>query len=599
MFKRYLPEIIFVISLWVVALIVKYYQIIIDNFDLADFSSFSVKFFLIAFSIYLLLRNFLTLLNLRPTNLVKLPLFRIPSVNNWLDLLVIKKLFLVKAKIPLARWQKLVEYSKTIPLEKPTILADSIQVTSNVINNKNIQGVMIEWIFFDQLPINISHCLIYIPDADMTFAMQLQELRKLTTEAEIVLLLSNPEPTKVDIELQAYCAIKTNNYVFITSEQQTEWLLSNNPQDILLSLLIKQLPFTRFSPYQTHGGITKPQSFYGRDGILTKIINREKQNFLITGGRQLGKTSILKAVQRSFHKNNKAICHYISLRDHRITERLAMQFRLPMVSTLDEIIIYIIKNYTNKKLTILIDEADLFIAYEQQTGYKQLSALRSLTDEGNCKFIIAGFWDLYSAVILYYQSPIKNFGEVIAIGGLEREAAYNLIIQPISKLNVSFSSPDLVEKIVDYTGQRANLIAIICQETLFQLNEGEKVITPQHLQQALESVSIKEALSGWQRLTHNELDSKIDRIIIYHTVCVDYTDLQSLLDLLNPFEIKSTLTLLQDSLTRLTLAYILQLKKDKYSFIVPLFKQQFCKKEVELLLKQELKAFDDKYDVNV
>src|SRR5690606_32619022 len=242
---------------------------------------------------------------------------------------------------------------------------------------------------------------------------------------------------------------------------------------VLLRLLAAQLRITRISPYQTRGGITREGSFFGRAQPLARVVGREPANSLVVGGRQLGKSSLLKAVQRRLQGHPHTVCHYVSLRDHRLAPRMALQFGLAAGTPLEAIVDHLQAEYAGKRLVLLIDEADLFFRDEAGNGYPQLSALRAFSEEGRCWFMLAGFWDLYATAVLDYQSPLRNFGEVLAIGGLERAACRELATEPLRKLRLGFASDTLVEKLVDASGQRANLVAILCQECLEALQPGE------------------------------------------------------------------------------------------------------------------------------
>jgi len=66
----------------------------------------------------------------------------------------------------------------------------------------------------------------------------------------------------------------------------------------LANLLASQLTLTQLSPYQLGGGVNREAIFFGRQEIIAHIINRDPANYLVVGGRQLGKSSLLKALGR-------------------------------------------------------------------------------------------------------------------------------------------------------------------------------------------------------------------------------------------------------------------------------------------------------------
>src|SRR5690606_38494723 len=113
--------------------------------------------------------------------------------------------------------------------------------------------------------------------------------------------------------------------------------------------------------------------------------------------------------------------------------RLALQFGLNASTSLEAVIEHIARAHTGKRVFLLIDEADQFIRAESQAGYAQLTSLRALSEEGRCWFMLAGFWDLYATAVLDYQSPLRNFGEVVTIGALEPDACRDLARVPLAR----------------------------------------------------------------------------------------------------------------------------------------------------------------------
>src|SRR5690606_24793038 len=109
----------------------------------------------------------------------------------------------------------------------------------------------------------------------------------------------------------------------------TRWLLAADPAadptDVLVRTLARQLHVSRISPYQTRGGVSRPSSFFGRESLLARVVNREPGNYVLVGGRQLGKTSLMKAIQRRFDDHPRVRCHYLALRDHRLAARIASE----------------------------------------------------------------------------------------------------------------------------------------------------------------------------------------------------------------------------------------------------------------------------------
>jgi hypothetical protein len=162
-----------------------------------------------------------------------------------------------------------------------------------------------------------------------------------------------------------------------------------------------------------------------------------------------------------------------------------------------------------------------------------LDALRRMSEEGHCHFILAGFWELYEHAVLDYQSPLKNFAEIVQIGELETVACRQLATLPMQNMRLEYASPDLVDQLLEATGQRANLMAIACDQILKQLKADQRIIEADDLQRALYSDKTFYALKGWGTMTDDKQACRLDRIVVYATVHKDRFDLTELVEILN------------------------------------------------------------------
>lgn len=529
---------------------------------------------------------------LRPARLRRTPLARLPQIDRLLRWLRRLEATLLAADIRMVDWRRAVLCAQATGAEHaPALaraLAERVSARCQPSSDWALPGQVFEWQFPPDLPVSLDRCMVFVPTPGIDEATVLRQLRAAQTGSDVLLILSGHSVDTPWPLLRAHADDRANLHVMVDSASQTEWLIGGEALQVLLRLLAAQLRITRISPYQTRGGVTREGAFFGRAQLLARVINREPANYLVVGGRQLGKSSLLKAVQRRMQGHPHTVCHYVSLRDHRLAPRMALQFGLPADTPLEAIVDHLQSQYQGKRLVLLIDEADLFFRDESHNGYAQLSTLRALSEEGRCWFMLAGFWDLYATAVLDYQSPLRNFGEVLAIGGLERAACRELATEPLRRLRLGFDNEKLVDRLIDASGQRANLVAILCQECLEALAPGERVIEARHLTQALASQAVQDALAGWGRLSHDEAACRLDRIAVYHTAQAGQTSLVALAQLLHSHGITADAQALRQSLARLQLAYVLRKKDADYRFAIPLLQDQFEPAEVELLLHQEL-----------
>lgn len=536
-------------------------------------------------ALYLLLSHPLILpIQRQPARLLRVPFGQLPQVDRILGLLGRRKTVLQLAGVLPSDWQAALDYSASMPGSRAQRLAQRLGARWQPASGWNLPGSVCEWQFADDLPVGLDRCLVFEAETGVSADALLYQLRALQTGLDVMLVLDAGD----DAGLFEHCQDHANLMVLLDSTTQTELLLARKPADVLLARLAAQLRLTRISPYQTRGGVARAGAFFGRTQVLGRILNREPSNYLVVGGRQLGKSSLLKAVQRRLQGHPQMVCHYVSLRDQRLAPRLALQFGLDAGTSLEGVVEHIAQAHAGKRVFLLIDEADQFFRAESQDGYRQLMTLRALSEEGRCWFMLAGFWDLYATAVLDYQSPLRNFGEVVSIGALEPEACRELAQVPLQRLRLTFADKGVVEQLVTASGQRANLVAIICQECLEALKPGERVISKQHLDRALASQAVQDALAGWGRLSSDDLENRLDRCIVYYVACHGGARLGDLVQLFQQQAIALDVERLRQAFARLVLAFVIKADGPRYVFCIPLFAAQFEPSELSMLLRREL-----------
>ncbi|MBL8298928.1 MAG: ATP-binding protein [Rhodanobacteraceae bacterium] len=521
-----------------------------------------------------------------PARLRRMPLAQLPRIDTALGWLYRREATLAAAGVELADWREALRYPRLPPDTRAAALALRVGARCAASGAWSLPGNVYEWIFSNEMPVSLERCLVWLPGDETDGAQLARLLRPLQSGADVMLVLA--PSAAAETALRGICADRGNLFVCIAQETQTAWLLARDALPVLLRAMAQQLRLARISPYQTRGGIARASSFFGRASLLARVVQREPQNYLLIGGRQLGKTSLMKAIERRLREHPLIACVYVVLRDHRLLPRLAAQSGLALDSDLETIVAELKRQHAGKRLLLLIDEADPFFRADAARDYAELAAMRALSEEGSCHFLLAGFWDLYAAAALDYQSPLRNFGEVISVGGLEPEACRELASVPLAVLNLRFAEAALVERLVAHSGRRANLVAILCQECLEGLDQGCNVIEAVDVDRALASQAVLDALAGWGRLSHDERASRLDRIVVYRVAAQGHTTLADMVNLLRSHAAIDVETL-RRSFSRLQLAYVLEREGEQFRYAVPLFARQFEPAEIPVLLAEELR----------
>jgi hypothetical protein len=529
-----------------------------------------------------------------PRRLRRLPLSTLPGMDRRLRLLRRLDTSLAAADVASEDWREAVSFVAANPSRRAEILALRIGASSVATDSGGLPGTLFVWSLSNELPVALDQMLVLLIDPAIPPRQLVRHLRAKSTGQDVLMVVS--PNVRSDASLLAFASDPGNLCVAIDQSSLSDWLLNPLPADVLISVLARQLKITRISPYQTRGGVTRSSVFFGREQLLARVINREPGNYLLVGGRQLGKTSLMKAIERCFESHPRVRCLYLSMRDHRLAPRLAQAASLPLETPLEFALRHLAGQGVRQRLLLLLDETDLFLRDEARNGYPQLAQLRALSEEGLCHFMLAGFWDLYEAIALDFASPIRNFGEVIRLGALEADACAALATEPLARLGVRFESVSLVESIVNACGQRANLVAMVCQSALESLDRGERIITSSLTERALRSDFIGDALAGWSRLSPEPQACALDRAIVYRVAQRSLRGESGLtiagwLEELDNAGARVPSEAVRRAFSRLQLAYVL-LRDDEaeqWRFAVPQQTRQFEAGEVDALLERELR----------
>jgi hypothetical protein len=492
-------------------------------------------------------------------------------------------------------WSAALGFARLPAAERAQRLALRIGAHSQASAGWPLPGGVFEWALPGDLPLALERLLVWLPTPELGPRALVEHLRALSTGQDVLLTVS--PSAAANSSLQAYASDPANLCLALDTATLGEWLLHPEPATVLVNLAARQLRVSRISPYQTRGGVTRPSAFFGREALLARVLNREPGNYLLVGGRQLGKTSLMKAIERRFAAHPRVHCRYLSLRDHRLGPLLAHELKQPADTPIDALIRALCQAAQGRRLLLLIDEADLFLRNEAAHGYPQLSALRAISEEGLCHFMLAGFWDLYEATTLDFASPIRNFGEVIRLGALEPEACLALATEPLRSLGIGYADEQLPTRIAQACGGRANLVAICCQQLIERLDRGERRISAAAVEQVLAGEAVADALAGWSRLSPDPRDCALDRASVYRVARAQAEGepgltLATWLRELEVAGIDVPAESVRRAFARLSLAFVLIREEgaEHFCFAVPLLGRQFQGEEIEALLAGELRG---------
>jgi hypothetical protein len=273
------------------------------------------------------------------------------------------------------------------------------------------------------------------------------------------------------------------------------------------------LPFTSFMPYSSTASLLPPEVFFGRRREIEALESTTSNgSCFLYGGRQIGKTVLLKHVQRRVHRPGQGqIAKYIELKVNGIglnrsvddlwevlyeglegdevpllTEKrprriTAAFFRRRTVEWLTD--------DPQRRLLVLLDEADAFMESDGKGSgadsipFGVCDQMRGLMVETELRFkvVLAGLHNVQRSTRVA-NNPLAHFGSPICVGPLLRDGeareAEALIRHPLSALGIFFADTSLPIRILAQTNYYPNLIQIYCQSLLAHITEKQGFQAP-------------------------------------------------------------------------------------------------------------------------
>lgn len=300
------------------------------------------------------------------------------------------------------------------------------------------------------------------------------------------------EPRRRD--LARLCRERRSTFVLIDDILMLYLCGAEEPR--LQTLFNCALPFTFVEPYATTAGLVPPEIFYGRKQERDSIINQMGSCF-IYGGRQLGKTALLRSVERDFHApQEQRIALFLDLKAdgigiHKSIEDiwslLAEEFKklgiIPRNITTNIGAKALLGNLQtwleedkSRRILLLLDETDKFLESDGQNHFNQTSRFKGLMDQTERRFkvVFAGLHNVQRTTRLE-NHPLAHYGEPLCIGPLlengEWREARALIKRPLASIGYELSD-DLVTRILSQTNYYPSLTQLYCQELLREVNKN-------------------------------------------------------------------------------------------------------------------------------
>jgi hypothetical protein len=276
--------------------------------------------------------------------------------------------------------------------------------------------------------------------------------------------------------------------VIVVDDAVVAWLGSLG-QSSVEPLMRATLPFSAGNPYLPPSGDCPIEMFYGR-GAQVAEIQDAAGTCLVYGGRQLGKSALLRTAQRQFNGVKDHVAIYVDLKapietSHKpetvwteLVTKLVEAHIMPAPKSVPKDPMGLVTTAVNawldesetRRLLVLLDESDQFFDYDAQAGFVTTSRLKDLMDARGRRFKVvwAGLHQVRRFATVS-NHPIAHLGAPLVVGALDPGPAFRLIERPCSALGLCFESDALVNRILAYCNYQPVLLHLFGQALLRRL----------------------------------------------------------------------------------------------------------------------------------
>ncbi|MBL8931671.1 MAG: hypothetical protein JNL54_16240 [Kineosporiaceae bacterium] len=283
------------------------------------------------------------------------------------------------------------------------------------------------------------------------------------------------------------------------------------------------LPFATTNPYvpQAEGNVPS-EMFYGRATELSGLLSRGGTS-LVYGGRQLGKSALLRAAQRRHTNNGTGIAVVVSTQPAQQAEeiwdllRSALEgkgIRAPRRESRRDAygaVVSAVEAWLEANpeqwLLVLFDECDNFFDHDAADGFKQTTRLRDLrnTTQQRFKPVFAGLHEVARFASLPNQ-PFAHLGKPTPIGPLAPAEAFRLVTEPMAALGIALD--EIAWRVLAYCNYQPILLQLVCQHLVKHVYERRDeftvlpvTITDDEFENVWKSPELVAEVSGKLRLT--------------------------------------------------------------------------------------------------
>lgn len=269
-------------------------------------------------------------------------------------------------------------------------------------------------------------------------------------------------------DLQAAFKAQFSPIMVLDAAAQAAVRASRRPRSELLDRLSAQVDLGSLVPYETSRPVTGSR-FFGREAEVHRIVASADGNFAIMGIRRIGKTSLMREVERQLKAqaqergDNNAVQRILfmdcsALRSPTdFVQKVVRQLRPQELVRLSnkQFPIYFpdflhrMAQRYGGPIFFFLDEFDRVLTWVREDD-TLLNALRASSIQDDSRYVIGGFREVMRA-FSDLESPLVNFARPVRLKEFTYEQTLNMVTGPLEKLGVEFEKRgDVVARIVQW-----------------------------------------------------------------------------------------------------------------------------------------------------
>jgi hypothetical protein len=259
-------------------------------------------------------------------------------------------------------------------------------------------------------------------------------------------------------------------------------------RDITMSVALAFASAEPFTP--DVAGLVPVEMFYGRAEELDQVVNM-MGSCIVYGGRQLGKSALLRAAKREFASGPNRHAVYQSIYKvgqatpvdavwptlwPQLAERGVVPADMPAADVAGAVVEHIkrwIAAESDRQLLLLLDESDFFLDADARDGsFTHVTWFKDLMEATgrSVKVVFAGLHQTARFERLS-NHPLAHLGNPVCVGPLTPQYAYDLLTIPLRALGYRFSDKNDAARVLALANNQPALIQLFGAQLLRRLQK--------------------------------------------------------------------------------------------------------------------------------